>query len=1643
MTSSTLLKFTVSFCFILTAIAGFSQENIAEEGMKIVSRNYTSFSERPVSNLEEWISINDPIYQAHPEFGRLPKDAPCKSCVEDFSKRNADERFFVDLEDQTKFYQQKSLGDLHMLKDGFWVTVDHSLKPVGESVYESGFTSEQAGFDIQNRESYIKTVLGKIAFNDWRAFTLTDGEFISLGEMSWNQVTIGDDGVYVTEAFPGIDAEMIVFRGSIKTNFIIKSNQLGVFDQLIFRDQLHADNPLSMSFTEGGGNLGTGGFTVFSGNESALQVGEAILFAKDGPKDLVRSGEYELNGNSFDIRVPFSWINDNIGSYQLIIDPVVTGTNTLAQASITGSRYNASCNFTNSCDYNLVVARPANATITDVAWTFTYTANGTTCWLQDGAIRIGAGACTSPATAGYYWFCNAIGGGTCSGNNQTIFSDVASCMPAPGCTPTNVNFQLRFYRSCWGASGCSNACIGAGSPWTMTITGQTLAYTNVANPITLSATTVCAGGSITASTTGQYGVPGYTYNWSFSPSGTPSVGSGSTANITFPTSGSVTLYSIVTDACGNQTTSSRVITVTAGPTINVNSPTICAGQSATLTATGGTTYTWTPTATLSSGTGPSVTATPAVTTTYTVTGTTSGCSGTATSTVTVNPAPVINVNSATICAGGSATLTATGATSYTWTPTATLSSGTGASVTATPATTTTYTVTGTTGTCTGTATATVTVTSNPIINVNSATICSGQSATLNATGATSYTWTPTATLSSGTGSSVTANPTSTTTYTVTGTTGTCSGTATSTVTVNPTPVVNVNSATICAGDIATLTATGATSYTWTPTATLSSGTGSSVTANPTTTTTYTVTGTTGSCTGTATSTVTVNANPVVNVNSATICEGDIATLNATGATSYTWTPTATLSSGTGASVTANPTTTTTYTVTGTTGSCTGTATSTVTVNANPVISVNSATICEGQTATLTATGATSYTWTPTATLSSGTGSSVTASPSTTTTYTVTGTTGTCSGTATSTVTVNPNPVVTVLSPTICAGGSATLNAGGGATSYTWTPAATLSSGTGSSVVATPSTTTTYTVTGTTNGCSGTATSTVTVNPIPVISVNDATICAGESATIIPTGAGYYTWSPNTSISPSVGSPVIATPAVTTVYTITGTLAGCTSTATSTVTVNPNPVVNVNSVTICDGQTATLNATGAASYTWTPTATLSSGTGASVTATPTATTTYTVTGTTGTCTGTATSTVTVNPVPTVVASNNGPLCSGTTLQLTGTGQAGANYSWTGPSGFNSNSQNPTLTNVSTANEGTYTVTITVAGCSSTSSTPFTLLPGVSSAINANGPYCANGNIVTLSAVNPGGTWSGSGITNPATGAFDPSLANVGNNTITYTITGACGGPSTATIVVNPVPVPSFTVSANTGCAPLPVQFTNTTASSSSVSWNFGNGNSGNQNNENEIYTSSGCYDVSLTVTDNNGCSGITTLNDIVCVIPEPNAQFYPNNAEQSVTDPVFQFINTSTNAVDYTWNFGDNITSSQTNPSHTYGGGQGSFQVQLVAFNSAGCSDTAYVTVTVKEELIFYIPNSFTPDGNEHNNTFSPVFTSGIDENNFSLTIYNRWGETIFETKNPKVGWDGTYHGQLAPAGVYVWALRFKNPQNDKKYEYSGNINLFK
>lgn len=301
--------------------------------------------------------------------------------------------------------------------------------------------------------------------------------------------------------------------------------------------------------------------------------------------------------------------------------------------------------------------------------------------------------------------------------------------------------------------------------------------------------------------------------------------------------------------------------------------------------------------------------------------------------------------------------------------------------------------------------------------------------------------------------------------------------------------------------------------------------------------------------------------------SMTLCSGSSQLLTASGASTYSWSPAAGLSSTSGASVTATPSVTTSYTVTGTTGTCTTNEVITLSVTPGPTVQVNPslASICPGSTVALTATGATSYSWNPPAGLSSASGPTVDASPASTTIYTVTGSNGTCSSAAMATVNV-VSALSLTLSPqtaTICAGGSTTLTASGSA-SYTWAPSTGLSSATGSTVSASPAATTVYTVITGSGSCIAAAEATITVSPPPLLTLSPASvsICAGSSTTLSAFGAASYSWSPFAGLSSGSGSQVVANPAATTVYTVTGAVGSCSAQATTTVNIVPAPVLSI-------------------------------------------------------------------------------------------------------------------------------------------------------------------------------------------------------------------------------------------------------------------------------------------------------------------------------------------------------------------------------------------------------------------------------------------------------------------------------------------------
>lgn len=184
-----------------------------------------------------------------------------------------------------------------------------------------------------------------------------------------------------------------------------------------------------------------------------------------------------------------------------------------------------------------------------------------------------------------------------------------------------------------------------------------------------------------------------------------------------------------------------------------------------------------------------------------------------------------------------------------------------------------------------------------------------------------------------------------------------------------------------------------------------------------------------------------------------------------------------------------------------------------------------------------------------------------------------------------------------------------------------------------------------------------------------------------------------------------------------------------------------------------------------------------------------------------------------------------------------------------------------------------------------------------------------------------------------------------------------------------------------------------------------------------------------------------------IIPNAIADFNASSYNLQTIDTHVDFENLSSNANSYLWNFGDGSSnSSVVNPSHQFPDVESQkYIVTLVAYNALGCPDTIRKVIEVTEELIFYVPNTFTPDDDEFNQGFKPIFTSGYDPSDYGLYIFNRWGELIFESHNAEIGWDGTYasKGAICQDGTYTWKIEFKTKKNDERKMKVGHVNIIR
>lgn len=782
----------------------------------------------------------------------------------------------------------------------------------------------------------------------------------------------------------------------------------------------------------------------------------------------------------------------------------------------------------------------------------------------------------------------------------------------------------------------------------------------------------------------------------------------------------------------------------------------------------------------------------------------------------------------------------------------------------------------------------------------------------------------------------------------------------------------------------------------------------------------------------------------------------------TGAQSYTVTwssPTGTVATGLTANVC--PATTTNYTATMNITSCSGvnsTYTSAVTVSVvpSPTLSVNSATVCQGTPATLTVSGGTSYTWQP----GNVTGASATFTPAATTVYTVTGSPGGpgCLGTATTAITVNGAAVANPISNSpICAGNTLSLSVGA-ALNYTWTGPNGFSSNLQNPTITNVTTNAsgTYTIFMSSGGtCTAIATISVTIFPLPnPTASNNGPLCDGATLNLTGGGSLTYTWTGPNSFTSTTQSPSITNvhSLAAGVYTLNVGTAGCSSSITTAVIVNPLPTPNiVSNSPVCVGQPINFTGSGGNVYTWVGPGSFNSGA-----QNPTinnsgmannGTYSLTVTDLNG-CSSSTTHAVVVNPLPSV-STTGSSVCVNQTINLTANG--GVTYSWTGPNGFTSNQQNPTLPNATTTMAGQYNVTVTDANsCVNTGLTVVLVNPPPTPVAINNSPICVN-NILGFSG--SGGvtyTWAGPNgfVASSATPTLFATSPNASGN-YTLTVSDAIGCTSSTVIpaVVNDIPSISITNNISQGCVPLCVNFNaSSNTSLQSLIWNSGSGATASGNSANFCFYDAANYTVTATAIDNAGCSNTATTVIVGHPIPVADFNFAPLFPVVN-TDATVNFTDASHNGNVVAWNWyfmnTATYTSNYQNPNFTYLEA-GNYEVALVVKTDKGCMDTIVKTIIVGEDFGIYVPNAFTPNQDGLNDTFQPK-AFGIKK--YELEIFDRWGERIYETKVIDAGWDGKVHrgidyGVICPEGVYTWKITLTNVRGEAK-QLKGHVTMIK
>ncbi|MBK7691740.1 MAG: T9SS type A sorting domain-containing protein [Bacteroidetes bacterium] len=504
--------------------------------------------------------------------------------------------------------------------------------------------------------------------------------------------------------------------------------------------------------------------------------------------------------------------------------------------------------------------------------------------------------------------------------------------------------------------------------------------------------------------------------------------------------------------------------------------------------------------------------------------------------------------------------------------------------------------------------------------------------------------------------------------------------------------------------------------------------------------------------------------------------------------------------------------------------------------------------------------------------------------------------------------------------------------------------------------------------------------------IVTLPISNSPLCEGQTLnlTVTPTAGATYNWSGPNGFTSVLQNPNIAnvSMAANGVYTITVTSAnGCTNSDTVNVLINPLPsVVANNDTTICEGQTLdlTVTPTAGATYNWTGpngfTSPLQNPSIANVTLAATGVYSITIIDVNG-CSNSDTTNVLINPLPTAIANNDTTLCEGQTLDLTVTPTAGATYNWSGPNGFTSPLQNPSIANVTLAATGVYTITIIdVNGCSNSDTTNVLINPLPTVIANNDTTLCEEQTLsLNVNAVG-GAAYNWTGPNGFTSALQNPSIVNVtmaanGVYTIAIYDANGCSNSDTTNVLINALP----TVISNndtTLCEGQTLNLTVTPTVGAAYSWTGPNGFTSalqNPSITNVTIATNGVY--TITAIDVNGCSNSDTTNVLINALPT----VISNNDTTLCEGQTLSLTVNATAGATYNWTGPNGFSSAIQNPFivNVTLAATGTYTVVVVDTNGCSKSDTTYVKVVNCTGIDDYtLMNSIFIYPNPNNGTFT-------------------------------------------------------------------------